>query len=490
MLREFPSFRVGLGLTMMVGCGLVTQSCASMQTGANAEMLVDQLLDVATPVDGANAGFGSGGRAIVMALQDNPATHGSSLPDTPAAMRQLAQMGVAALPTLLKHLDDPRPTKLSIHRNPGNFDAFFGDEYDARATIPSASTSASAELARYAQHPVPNGEYIIRVGDLCFVLVGQIVNRNLVAARAEGVSRIINSPVETPALAAATRKDWGRLTPTDHAVSLLQDIDRHRGNPALTYARLCYYYPLTGEKPVLEVLNRMPLSTKQIRAFLLEDVLSVNEPAEWDGLATVAKRRFSPLSLNPFITRLKIWTSYDPKALPEDAAGRVALGPWELQDQFFTRHIASTQPGSYTIQEILRQPEWDRAKQIIQLWSARQSEHGNLTDGPNTEEVNYLANVLAQLNSYANPYVDEAAYTLFTRSRSLYHLKGMDENSMDHVALACADRLAGRGHDPEFRAYFEQRLPMLNDGSMISRSRIGQINEVLKKLAPTEPPHP
>ena len=55
---------------------------------------------------------------------------------------------------------------------------------------------------------------------------------------------VINSPVETPALAAAVRNDWGGLTAEQHERSLIDDSK----NPseyaiAAALARLRFYYP-------------------------------------------------------------------------------------------------------------------------------------------------------------------------------------------------------------------------------------------------------
>jgi hypothetical protein len=344
----------------------------------------------------------------------------------------------------------------------------------------------AAKLVQFSHHPVANGEYTVRVGDLCYVLIGQIVNRNLTAVRSEGVSVIINSPVETPALAAAVRQDWAHLTPDEHALSLVQDIDLHHGNVALTYARLCYYYPKAGEKPVLEVLDRLPTSYKGIRAFLIQNVLSSDDPQIWERRLNEVGGTWGSVNLNLYIARLKAWTKYRPDDLPEISPTGPALSPWSLQDIFFTRRIHGTTGGGFLIEETLRQPEWDRARQIIQLWTNAAASHGNLNQEVRTEEVNIQAAVLEGLNDYVNPYVDEATYKLFVRAKSANHMQIIDDTSMDHLALVCANRLAGKGHDADFRDYFEKRLLQLTDYSSQTRSWVARINQVLAKLKPAE----
>src|SRR5260370_38661669 len=55
--------------------------------------------------------------------------------------------------------------------------------------------------------------YTLRVGDLCYVAIGQIVNRHLSALRYQPtLCLVINSPVGTPALADVVRKEWTART--------------------------------------------------------------------------------------------------------------------------------------------------------------------------------------------------------------------------------------------------------------------------------------
>jgi hypothetical protein len=99
------------------------------------------------------------------------------------------------------------------------------------------------------------GAYVIKVGDVCFTLVGQIINRRLSAARYQPTGiLIVNSPIETPELAAALREDWTGLTPVDHRADLIEDI-RAQDKVFLygaAFVRLRFYYPdaylaLTGD---------------------------------------------------------------------------------------------------------------------------------------------------------------------------------------------------------------------------------------------------
>jgi len=175
---------------------------------AEAEKLIDELVNVSTPMPNINTG---------------------EVSPFPTVMHQLYEMSVDAVPALLDHLTDARKTKLVI-KNPGTMPetspvygrVYFGsmmffDEYDSRYSDP-AQVPANVNTVKLGRNRISLGDsimdsYTVPVGDLCFVLLGEIVNRNLVAVRYQpSGSAVINSPVHTPALAAAARQDWTGLT--------------------------------------------------------------------------------------------------------------------------------------------------------------------------------------------------------------------------------------------------------------------------------------
>jgi len=86
----------------------------------------------------------------------------------------------------------------------------------------------------------------VTVGDACYFLIGQIVNRELAAVRYQPTGGIIvNSPVKRPALAARVRRDWVGLDSAGLRASLLDDLraesELYDYGSALT--RLRFYYP-------------------------------------------------------------------------------------------------------------------------------------------------------------------------------------------------------------------------------------------------------
>jgi len=179
-------------------------------------------------------------------------------------MHELVRRGPLALPDLIKHLDDNRPTGIQV----GNDESaksrqigvntfmfsYFSDEYDHRVRV----FYTDEQMLRRPRNMEKNfeGRYTVKVGDVCFVLIGQIVNRRLIAVHYEpSGGLVINSPTETPALIQKVIADWGQGDTELLKSSLLDDIhapllpDQHdydsliteRTNSALQRLRL--YFP-------------------------------------------------------------------------------------------------------------------------------------------------------------------------------------------------------------------------------------------------------
>jgi hypothetical protein len=157
---------------------------------------------------------------------------GSVAPKNFPQMTELVRRGVSSLPLLIKHLDDKRPTKLTVG---GDFFMFryFSDEYDSKAR-----RDRTARLEKNFE-----GNYTVRVGDVCYALIGQIVNRDLLPIRYQPTAGlIVNSPIEAPVLIEEVKRDWADIDAKEHMASLLADA--RAGNdfePALR--RLRFYYP-------------------------------------------------------------------------------------------------------------------------------------------------------------------------------------------------------------------------------------------------------
>ncbi|HEY4838415.1 MAG TPA: hypothetical protein VIH72_07415 [Candidatus Acidoferrales bacterium] len=174
---------------------------------------------------------------------------GSVAPQNFPQMTELVRRGVSSLPLLIKHLADARPTKLTVG---GDFFMFryFSDEYDSKALAPREE---SARLEKTF-----DGKYTVRVGDVCYALIGQIVNRNLLPVRYQPTAGlVVNSPIEAPILIEEVKRDWADVDAKEHMASLLADAragnDLWEYEPALR--RLRFYYPDEYRKQALGALK-------------------------------------------------------------------------------------------------------------------------------------------------------------------------------------------------------------------------------------------
>jgi hypothetical protein len=157
--------------------------------------------------------------------------YGVVLPDAPPQMRELVRRGPLALPELIKHLDDKRLTKLDVGGSPpGSPGVFvykvFGHTYSPRVR-------ESQPPMRDAQPPEPpwtektfTTTYTLRVGDVCYALIGQIVNRALqVVQNVPSGILPVNSPIVAPVLIEKVKNDWRSGEAETLKTSLLADID-------------------------------------------------------------------------------------------------------------------------------------------------------------------------------------------------------------------------------------------------------------------------
>jgi hypothetical protein len=196
------------------------------------------------------------------------ATRYGVLPDAPPQMRELVRRGPLALPELIEHLDDKRLTKLDVGGpRPGNPSVFygkaFGDAYSPRIRESQQSVRDSQRSGlNPSSTPKSFTTYTLRVGDICYALIGQIVSRQLRAVQPIPSGFLtVNSPLMAPVLIEKIRTDWGKGEAETLKASLMADIHGTSGpfqnihtekedlyteivvNPALRRLRL--YFPDT-----------------------------------------------------------------------------------------------------------------------------------------------------------------------------------------------------------------------------------------------------
>jgi len=130
------------------------------------------------------------------------------------ALKELVSLGPRALPYLLKSLGDETPTALKIEHNV----RFGGMWHDSELPGNPLNKREHDILAKNDRpdfaHQRNVESYRVRIGDVCFVAVGQIVGRSYAAVRYQPTACIIlNSPVETPNLRSLVRQIWDSPEP-------------------------------------------------------------------------------------------------------------------------------------------------------------------------------------------------------------------------------------------------------------------------------------
>lgn len=207
-----------------------------------SDHLVDALADIDKPAIGLHP---TTQYDAFLAIDDDPVFAvgilGSEEPAVFPAMRELVCRSVRAIPTLLNHLDDTRATKLKVK-------AFAGVASHDAEYLPRGLGKWPQGVRAFGFGEIDRSvdEYTVKVGDVCFVLVGQVVNRQLRAVRYQPTGCVvINSPVATPALARAARDDWTNLTIEEHRRLLYQEA---KGGCEDALVRLRFYYPQTAQR--------------------------------------------------------------------------------------------------------------------------------------------------------------------------------------------------------------------------------------------------
>ncbi len=378
---------------------------------------------------------------------------GSEKPAPSPVLRELVRRGVGALPKLLEHVDDKRPTKLVIEHQ-GAFGAMWhSDEYDPRFADPK-KWPAKVNTARglLGGGAKTETKYTVRVGDLCYVAVGQIVNRNLIVTRYQPTAcLVINSPVATPALADAVRRDWKGLTAEQHEQALLEDARNEWGAPALV--RLLYYYPRSGRSQVLRMLDRPFYDRDLVFDFFLEKVV----PAKGDEQRRLLMAEF-----------------------------RKAHGEADYRGVLHVLIWASTFP------EGQLDPERRRSKQVADGMLSRYFPWVDPASPPFLDAVSYMdqERLINGLAAFRTPDLDSAISQVLHRCIARDPASVSDRLYQVDLALACARRLtAGVPHD-ELGRFLAKRLRefkgSLEDPSSASvhpalTQRIGWIEEALER---------
>jgi len=380
---------------------------------------------------------------------------GSPLPFDSPALAEIRRRGVDALSELLAHLRDERETGIRIEHS-GIGGMWHEDEYDFRHTSPKKQPARWVNTVDSHQHPPNIQQYTARVGDVCFRVIGQIVNRELLPIRYQPSACIVlNSPVTHPGLAAAARKDWQGLTRAQHRQSLISDtldlaeFGERRAPQAL--ALLCYYFPREGEPHAIKLLNRPLHNPRIVELFVDRELLP----------ARTARRRRSLLA------------AFERRNGSAHARG-------VFLSLMFYYHIAPLRYG-----EVFKQRRPTAIGVLKQLYPGVDPFHPPLVA---VTDSLHKADLLKAIARFPSKRIDAAAYQAFRSIRlEIYH--PADRSATDDLALACMDRLGGASHREEFLAYCTRRIRELEAMKHRENPEEGSLNalrERLEMLAKTE----
>jgi hypothetical protein len=191
----------------------------------------------------------------------------------------LLRLGVDAVPALLAHLDDDRPTRVEPHWANG-FSEVLDWNRRSKMDVPAWGEKPLCTVEAQSKG-VAN--YRPTVGDLCYEVLGQIVNRDYYCSRQFGCFRSgTTSPGQSSLVRTHLKKTWGGLTPERHRALLTSDFreadsaDRRLG----AYFRLAFYYPDVVEALVVEELRRPHYSEDVVIAFCRDTLLAEPDPLQ------------------------------------------------------------------------------------------------------------------------------------------------------------------------------------------------------------------
>jgi hypothetical protein len=363
-------------------------------------------------------------------------------------LRRIVEYGVEALPYLIAHLSDARKAKAGVPF------AVLGDQYDARFRDPRKQPRGvnQGEADGVSDPSLPG--YTLRVGDLCFAAVGQIVNRHLHPIDAQP-GHLVNSPVERPALARAVKQDWGNLTRAAHRQSLIDDVlydNRYvwASSPD-ALERLCFYYPGAAERITLKLLSYPVDDSVSRRAdeFIQQELLTLEDPSVWRRRSTQFKVREGKAAGSMLLRLLAV-------RYAANTVGEVYGAPPEPQKAHALRILKHVAPRV----DPYRPP-------FVNIRSS--------FDVLDTLSGSYFLQ---------STRVDEAVLRVF---RSVVRGEGQYDppRRRDDVALVCIRRLKDKAWNEELAAYCRRRIRELESGERgpVEEALLGWVKEALASLS-------
>lgn len=340
---------------------------------------------------------------------------GAEAPKTSDSLSMIVERGAEAIPVLIGHMDDKRPTKLKPIS--GMMWMGWRDEYDYnRRTRKTAPEGVNRKTDGEESHPA---EHQVTVGDLCFVALGQIVNRSFNATRYQATGGlIVNSPTYSKRLLDNIKADYAGMSKEKHREQLIEDFKQpdHEDRRCGAAMRLGYYYPELLEPLVIAQL-KVPAFDVFVSESFTRDILYA-EPS-------VSKRK---TLLDAHIVK------YGPAA--KDGILLQAFEDLRRQEGEEEGRRAPSANRKYDARNIL-----------IQLFGYEAGVKSTHVPYVESQKTTVLARFIEALGPACSPKINHAVFQLFS---------GITDD--DYLALACMAVLAGKGYDAEFISYCRRRI--------------------------------
>lgn len=385
---------------------------------AEIEALIDRLQEVAVddPVDSPPLP----GRGFPRIDQWRPEV--TILSHAPSAgsetLHELVRRGVAAVPYLIAHLNDGRRARVTLSLKPGRVSRIrYFDDYDYNARV-TESPVRRCDREEEAQPP-SSQSYTVTVGDLCYVILGEIVNRSFHPVRyGLGDDILVSSPVALRSLRGAVRREWGGLTRERHQAALMRDILEPDYEERRIYACLLlgYFYPEALESAIVRQLKQPRYDPFEVHTFICDRLYRASDAQERKALFDAFVAEYGEVG----------WQ------------GCLRLLFNDLQDRELAAEGRTSGP---------RKVDYDARPCLVELY-------GYPKDVKAEDRPPYLkplensaqAEFIVTLRGFQSDKVDRAL-------RELLH--STEDNGL---AQACVEHLVGRGADADIRRYVEPRL--------------------------------
>jgi ankyrin repeat protein len=396
--------------------------------------LIEKLQDVAEADVGYMATVSGSGFLPLGRSPPGALLLGQQPPAPSGALGELVRRGAAAVPQLLAHLGDKRPTRITVKHDFVMGGMFFNDEYDYNArTAKRPPQGVNRDLRGGPESP---RAHTVTVGDLCFVALGQIVNRRFSAVRYQPTACImVNSPTASESLRKAIHTEWGGLTPERHKASLVRDFVEpdHESRRLGACLRLGYLYPEALEPLALKQLAAPRYDVFEVEALIREKLYRARDPGERKALfdAFVARRGEAARQ------GCLLYLFGDLSVQEADEEKRISP---PLKEKYAARAC---------LVELYGYPKGVRSKDQPHLLPTDHATQARFIDA---------------LASFPSAKLDRAV-------RQVLH-----STDDDHLARACARYLVGRGADADIRRYVERRLKGADE------RRRGELQRLLERV--------